>query len=497
MPTEDHLREVLVTYMHERGRMTRRGKSYRTRRSRVREGLLAIAGLLFSAGNAWAQPADELALTGPISSDIDALWVMIAAVLVFLMQPGFLMFEVGFVRPKNTLITAFKNVGDWLIVSIIFTLVGFGLMFGLTQAGWIGLSIVPDGFSPGTDPYFWVFVIFQLAFAGTASTIISGAMAERTSFIAYLLIALFMAALIYPVFGHWVWGNLYFGGDNEGWLFALGFRDFAGSAVVHGTGAWAALAGVAIVGPRLGRYTREGVRAELGTNSVMWACFGTFLLWAGWFGFNGGSTLFFASDSNSAASVIVITNIAAATAGVIGVAHCILMQSSRDLAAKTLGSVLGGLVAITACADNVTIWSAVLIGGVAAIVHNYTFELVLDRWKLDDVVGAIPVHGFCGVWGLLATAIFAVQLPGESSRLYYVGIQALGAAVNFAWAAGTSSLLFLALKKLSALRVANMSEIQGLTLDGLMRPATSALDQSAEALLDAVDRESETRTTYL
>ena len=448
----------------------------------------AALAVMALATTGWAQDGADApaAFDGPIASATDALWVIIAAVLVFLMQPGFMAFEVGFVRPKNTMVTAFKNAGDWLIVSVMFVLVGFGLMFGPTISGVVGSGLMPASFPFEADPWFWAFVLFQLAFAGTAATIVSGAMAERTSFLAYLVVSIGIGALIYPVFGHWAWGGFYFAEDAGGWLYRMGFIDFAGSSVVHGTGAWAALAGVIIVGPRLGRYDRDGRRAELGTNSVMWSCLGLFLLWAGWFGFNGGSVLAFDA---SVPLIVLNTNVAAGIAGIVGVIHCLTMQRGRDLEAKVLGCVLGGLVAITACAHIVTLWSALAIGAIAAVVHNVTYELVLDRWKLDDVVGAVPVHGFCGVWGILAVALFGTDLP--HGRLEQLGVQALGAATNVVWAGGVAALLFLTLRAFASLRVPGMSEIRGLTLSGIVRPDDSSLDANADELLAAIEAEAE------
>jgi Amt family ammonium transporter len=416
--------------------------------------ILSLALFLFTPSLALGQDAQ----TTRFGSDLDVFWIVLSAILVLFMQAGFLAFEVGLVRRKNAVVTAFKNLGDWTVVSVLFFFVGFAVMFGASAGGLIGWPPLMPLLESSVDPWFFAFVLFQLVFAGTGATIVSGAMAERTTFTGYLVISCLFALLIYPVYGHWVWGSALSGGE-PGWLESLGFIDFAGSAVVHGTGAWAAFAGIKIVGPRLGRYDRNGNRLSLGTNALHWSVLGTILLWLGWFGFNGGSTLAFNTDTMS---VLVNTNVAAASAGMAGFIHAVGFQRSRDVPEKVLGSILGGLVAITACAHIVPLESALLIGIVAGWVHNATYELVLDHWKLDDVVGALPVHGFCGIWGLVAVAIFGVNLPND--RSVQALIQLLGAGVNFVWAGGTAFVVFYVLRKLGWLRVSGRKEIGGLEL---------------------------------
>jgi Amt family ammonium transporter len=421
------------------------------------------------------------------TTNINTVWVLVAAALVFTMQAGFLVFEIGVVRMKNTMVTSMKNVGDWMVVSVAFFIIGFGLMFGETINGFIGSDLflgsgieTAKGGAGGATSLGWSFVVFQLAFCGTAATIVSGAMAERTGFKAYLIFAFVMGALIYPVYGHWVWGGLYYGGGKDGWLFAMGYRDFAGSSVVHAVGAWASLVGIKIVGPRLGRYGTDGKLNKMECHSMAWSAFGTLLLWFGWWGFNGGSTLV---AGKSVAPVIFNTNLAAAVAGITGFVHAGLFQRRENLEEKLLGSVLGGLVAITACCDVVTPMGALAVGFLAGIVHNVGFELIIKRWRIDDVVGAIPVHGFCGVLGVLSVGLFGQQSAIPLPRVSQIGVQALGALVSFAWTAGVSFVVFKVIKATVGIRVDPMREIQGLSLSPL-----EVEEEEGDELVDDVAR---------
>jgi len=403
-----------------------------------------------------------------LSQHLDILWVLVAAAMVFLMQAGFLVFELGLVRPKNATVVAFKNVGDWAVVSIAFFFVGFALMFGGSLGGWIGASFfslsgvesapIAEG---GAARLGWAFIVFQLAFCGTAATIVSGAMAERTGFKAYILFAVVMGAVIYPVFGHWAWGSLYLGSANQGWLQKLGYHDFAGSSVVHGVGAWASLVGVWCVGPRLGRYNADGNVIRMDANSLGWSAFGTLLLWFGWWGFNGGSTL---AVNGDVARIIFNTNLAAAAAGISGFIHAVTLHKRRHVAEKITGSILGGLVAITACCDVVSPVGALLVGAAAGVIHNLAFDLVLRRWQLDDVVGAVPVHGFCGVWGCLAVALLG-ELPEGVSMAHQLLVQCIGVLSCFAWVSLTSLATFKLLRLAVGLRVDPLQEIHGISLE--------------------------------
>lgn len=404
----------------------------------------------------------------------DTIWVLICAALVFFMQAGFLVFELGLVRAKNATMVALKNVGDWAVVSIAFFFVGFALMFGPSIDGWIGADFFAmANFEPliaappehaveegGARHLGWAFVVFQLAFCGTAATIVSGAMAERTGFRAYILFAVVLGGLIYPVFGHWAWGSLFLGPGNAGWLEELGFHDFAGSSVVHGVGAWASLVGVWCVGPRLGRYAADGSIQAMDSHSLGWSALGTLMLWFGWWGFNGGSAL---GMNSNVALIIFNTNLAAASAGVVGFLHAVYVQKGRNVEEKVLGSVLGGLVAVTACCDVVTPGGALVVGAVAACVHNMSHEWVVRTWRLDDVVGAVAVHGFCGVWGCLAVALLG-RLPEGVGRGEQLMVQIIGVLACFAWVSLMSLVTLRILRPWVGLRVDAMHEIQGTSL---------------------------------
>lgn len=430
----------------------------------------------------------QVAQAAPVSIPVDTVsiaWVLICAALVFLMQSGFLAFEIGLVRRKNAPVTAIKNLADWMVVGLFFFLVGYALMFGTSQGGYVGSSMfLGQGVetapaAPGGATHLgWAFFIFQLAFCGTAMTIVSGAVAERTGMTAYLIFGVVMAVAIYPVFGHWVWGSLYLGTDNAGWLARLGFRDFAGSAVVHGIGGWSALAAIQVIGPRMGRYTTDGKLMPLDSHGVHWSAFGTLILWFCWWGFNGGSTLALNGDVGR---IIVNTNIAGSAAAMVGFLHAVSVQKRRAVEEKLIGSALAGLVAVTACADVISPVSALAVGAGAAVVHNHALEFVTLRLKLDDVVGAIPVHAFAGVWGCLCVALFGDQAMLPHPRWHQLGIQALGCLVCGVWAYVLSFACFKILKATVGVRVDPMKEIEGLTL--------SAVEEEAPAHLEGEDPE--------
>jgi ammonium transporter, Amt family len=417
--------------------------------------MTALAGLLPAV--AWAQSGDVEYAT---KSSVDELWLIVSAGLVFFMQTGFLAFEVGCVRPKNTTITALKNVGDWMVISIVFYLFGFGIMFGDSVGGWFGSSMF---LGPGPNDVGsisgWVFFLFQLSFCGTAATIVSGAMAERTGFKAYLTFCIIVGAIIYPIYGHWVWGNGFFGA-NKPFLADMGFVDFAGSSVVHMIGGFCSLAGIIAVGPRIGRFNADGTCNPLESNSLAWSALGTLLLWFCWWGFNGGSGLAFNED---VPTIILNTNLAGAAGGVVAFFHAQKFQDKRDVEEKLLGGALGGLVAITACCHVLTPPVALIVGVMAGVVHNLAFDLLKYRWYLDDVVGAVPVHGFCGALGILCVAL---AKAGAIEKVWYeqLWVQAIGIGVCFAWAFGVSWLSFKVLKVTTGIRVAPFKEIRGLGL---------------------------------
>jgi Amt family ammonium transporter len=352
-------------------------------------------------------------VSGGIKAYIDRFWVLIAAVLVFFMQAGFKTFEAGMVRKAHDDNVAIKNILDWLIICIVFYLVGFAFMFGESWHGLIGTSLFsPDsgdmtisGQNLGME-----FFLYQLAFAATAATIVSGAMSERMALIPYVLLSIFIGSLIYPIVGHWIWGGTYLITDANaepvGWLASIGFRDFAGSTVVHSVGAWIALAGVIAIGPRHGRYNTDGSlnTKDFQASSFGYSALGVFILWFGWWGFNGGSGL----EYNESISLIILnTTLAGAAAGITAFFQALSKSRDKnDIFPKLLGGILGGLVAITACCNVVTAQEAILIGMIAGLIHNYSYDFLMVKCKLDDPVGAIAVHGFCGVWGTLSVGFF-------------------------------------------------------------------------------------------
>ncbi|GAA6155742.1 ammonium transporter [Pyruvatibacter sp. HU-CL02332] len=389
----------------------------------------------------------------------NTIWLLVCTVLVLLMQAGFTCLETGLVRAKNSINVAVKNVADFCVASLAFWAVGFGIMFGATAGGVFGTSFFFFDTGPfdGTgSAWLMAFFFFQLAFCGTATTIVSGAVAERMSFRGYLMTAVILSACIYPVFGHWAWGG--FGIDTQmGWLQELGFIDFAGSTVVHSIGGWVALAAVIIIGPRLGQFDESNSATESHNTPV--AVFGMFLLWVGWFGFNGGSTL--AMDV-SVPHIMVHTLIAAAAGGVTAMA---LTWNSRGApnAVDSLNGVLAGLVAITASAHVATIGASILIGGIGAVVA-LGCKALLQRYRIDDAVGAVPVHLAAGIWGTLAVALVGdASLWGTGyTRLEQFGVQALGVTVAGIYAFGVGYAVLSLINWFMPLRVTAEAEHMGL-----------------------------------
>lgn len=415
---------------------------------------IAIFVLVVAQGEAWGAEVPGAST----AARLDELWVLVATALVFLMQAGFKCLEVGLTQKKSSTSVAMKNLIDWVICTLFFFLFGFGLLFGRSWAGLSGTSLfAPEALGAGLG---FTFFLFQAAFAGTSTTIVSGAMAERTSFMAYLVGCVWLAAFVYPIYGHWAWSGL-LDPANQGWLQRLGFIDFAGSSVVHSTGGWFALVGVYLVGPRRGRFDGAGQVMPLRPQSMAYAALGVFLLWIGWWGFNGGSTLVFDA---SVAPVILNTNLAAAMGALVAFAHAQAVPGRKDVAEKLIGGALGGLVAITACCHLVSPRAALAIGGMAGLIHNLSYDLLLYRLKLDDPVGAIPVHGFCGIWGTLSVALFgrAEMLP--QARGVQLLVQAVGAVACFAWAGANAALIYGLMQKTVGLRVGATEEELGVEL---------------------------------
>jgi ammonium transporter, Amt family len=439
-------------------------------RTRTRLTLLGGATLAFLLTSPVAAFAQTEADAGPSleSIAIDTVWVLLAAFLVFFMQAGFAMVEVGFTRQKNAANILMKNLMDFSMSSIAYWAVGFALMFGAGNAfvgttGWFlgGGDAAFESLAWATPPLSakW---IFQVVFAGTAATIVSGAMAERTKFSAYLMYSAFISGLIYPIAGHWIWGG--------GWLAARGFLDFAGSTVVHSVGGWAALIGAVMVGPRLGRYGKDGKPRVIPGHSMPLAFLGVFILWFGWFGFNPGSTM---SATELAAHVAVTTNLAAASGAITAMMLAWMWSGKPDVGLSANGA-LAGLVAITAPCAFVEPWAAAIIGGAAGLIVVAAIRF-FDKVRIDDPVGAISVHGVCGAFGTLTVGLFAAPrliegLAGTNAGLFYggglaqLGTQALGVVSVFGWTVATCLVLFGTIKAVFGLRVSPEEELEGLDI---------------------------------
>jgi Amt family ammonium transporter len=401
---------------------------------------------------------------GALQKQTDIVWTLIAGALVFFMQAGFAMVETGFTRAKNAGNIMMKNLLDFCMGGVAYWAVGFGLMFGVSN-GLFGASNFLVNFDNSTIDGQWGFTFwfFQIVFAATAATIVSGAMAERTKFSAYLVYSFFISLFIYPVFGHWAWGNL-LNADNAksgAWLANRGFIDFAGSTVVHSIGGWAALAGAIVLGPRLGKYTKDGRPNAIPGHSLTLAALGVFILFLGWFGFNPGST----TAANGLEARIAVNTLLAGCTGALGALAVAWLKFKAPDIGMTLNGVLAGLVAITAPCATVTPLGSVIIGALAGVIVVYSV-IFFDRMKVDDPVGAISVHGVCGAFGTLSAALFHENLfLGKPFDLTgQLLTQAIGAGTAFAWSFGTCFLLFQAIKRTAGLRVTVEEELAGLDL---------------------------------
>jgi len=379
-------------------------------------------------------------------------WMLVATVLVFIMHLGFAALEAGLTRAKNTVNILFKNVAIVAIGTLTYAVIGFNLMYpgeafagALFGFGGIGIGTDAAGVTSAYNPgyTYWTDFIFQAMFAATAATIVSGAVAERIKISSFILFSSLYVAFCYPVVGMWKWGG--------GYLDAQGFHDFAGSTIVHSVGGWAALAGVLMLGPRAGKYVGGHIRPIMGHNLPL-AALGAFLLWFGWFGFNGGSVL---SADPAAVSLVFVTTTMGATAGVVAaMVVSWSIQKKPDLS-MVLNGALAGLVGITAGADVISPASAAIIGAVAGVIVVVSV-IALDRLKLDDPVGAISVHLVCGIWGTLAVGLFA---PDKSFTAQFIGVAMTGA---FCFPA--SMLLFFVIKSTLGLRVSEDEELIGLDI---------------------------------
>jgi ammonium transporter, Amt family len=401
-----------------------------------------------------------------LSVVLDTVWILIASFLVFSMHAGFAMVEAGFTRAKNTVNILMKNFMNVSVGLLLFFFTGYGLMFGKSAGGFIGT----DGFmleivDPSNTQNF-AFWFFQAVFAATAATIVSGAVAERMKFYSYLIYCAILTAVIYPIVGHWIWGG--------GWLAGLGMIDFAGSTVVHSVGGFSALAGAMLLGPRLGKYNRDGSSNAIPGHNIAIAALGVFILWFGWFGFNPGSTL---SASSPAISTVAVNTAVAAAAGALSAMIFVWIRYGKPDASMTLNGALAGLVGITAGCAVVSPGSAIVIGLLAGVLVSVSIGLFDRKFHIDDPVGAISVHGICGVFGTLAVGFFAQDKYGSlagfggANGLFFGGggslllVQFTGVVSVAAWTFGSMYLIFFVMKKAKALRVSRDEELKGLDIE--------------------------------
>lgn len=422
--------------------------------------IFSVLTVLMIPMSAFAVSADNGSIESikeELQTNINIVWTCVAAFLVFFMQAGFAMVESGFTRAKNAVNILMKNLMDFSVGTIAFFLIGFGLMFGKTN-GLFGTTLFAmGGVEPGTH-WNWSFLIFQTVFAATAATIVSGAMAERTKFVGYLVYSFFISLFIYPVFGSWAWGGLL---DGGGWLEKLGFLDFAGSTVVHSVGGWLALAGAIVLGPRIGKYGPDGKPKAIPGHNLPIAALGVFILWFGWFGFNPGSTT---TGDGSIGYIAVTTNLAAAAGAIFAMCTAWIIMKKPD-ASMALNGALAGLVAITCPCDGVSPFGALIIGSVAGILVVLSVMFIDRTLKVDDPVGAVSVHGVNGLWGTLSAGLFNMETGlFYGGGLKQLGVQALGAGAAFVWAFGIGLVLFYAIKATIGLRVTPEEELKGLDI---------------------------------
>jgi len=428
--------------------------------------------LLFISGASYGQDAaaPEPALPQSVANII---WLCLCAFLVFFMQAGFALVESGLTRAKNSVNIMMKNLMDFCFGAVLFWAIGYAIMYSSGESNIFGfdsaLAFLGSATAPtdGAGYALSAAWLFQVVFAATAATIVSGAMAERTKLISYIIYSCVLSAIIYPISGHWIWGG--------GWLSDLGMRDFAGSTVVHSVGGWAALAGALLVGPRLGKYNKDGSVNAITPHNMPLAALGVFILWFGWYGFNPGSTLL---AIGGVSHVAVTTTLAAATGAIAALVISWIHFKKPDLS-MALNGTLAGLVGITAPCASVSTGSAAIIGLVAGALVFYSCLFIERKLKIDDPVGAISVHGICGAWGTLAVGLFGqrsidVAYWSETTAikdgLFFgggfeqLGIQAIGVGTIFVYVFGAMLIVFFVIKKVIGLRVSDAEQIEGLDL---------------------------------
>ena len=392
-------------------------------------------------------------LAGAIKDDMGMLWMLLSGILVFFMQAGFTLVESGMTRSKNAVNIAMKNLLDIAVGSLTYWFVGYSLMYGDTTNGWFFWSGIMQG--EGAD------LFFQTMFAATAATIVSGAIAGRTKYSTYVIFSIVMTAIIYPIAGGWQW-------QGSGWLTELGFIDFAGSSIVHAVGGFAALVAAYMVGPRIGKFVNGKVMPIPGHNQIL-ATLGVFILWLGWFGFNGGSQLAWGGDDAVAAStVVLITNLAAA-AGALGALITTWIWYGKPNLAQSLNGALAGLVSITAGCGNMTAGGAVLAGLIGGVIVVFSIEIIEKKLKIDDAIGAASVHGVVGFWGTIVIGLWGIN--GDTKIGLFNGggtdqliAQLTGGVAYAVWAVVLSFVVFGILKKTVGLRVTEEEEVAGLDI---------------------------------
>ncbi len=396
-----------------------------------------------------------------LAQNINLILLGVCTIFVFFMQAGFAMLESGLVRSKNTVNVLMKNYIDVGVGTLTFWLVGYGLMYGASDSGWFGMSNFTFS-GTGAESMFF---IFQAMFAATAVTIVSGAVAERIRYMAYILVSVFICGLIYPVFGHWAWAGL---GDaisanswveTQGWLEKMGFRDFAGATVVHAIGGWCALAGVIVLGSRMGRFTSEEESKKKTSNFIYGhnlpiVALGAFILWAGWFAFNMGS----AGEANESLGTVLMNTHLAGSAGCLGMIIFLVLMGKPIAFPTTINGGLAGLVASCAGADVFAPGMAIIVGFAGAIIAQ-SGNMLLERFRLDDAVGAVGVHGFAGAWGTIAAGLLAPDTFFQFSQLK---VQLIGVGASFLWAFPIAFIAFKAISIIMPLRVSTREERRGL-----------------------------------
>lgn len=423
-------------------------------------GAIVFCLLFGTTGSAFAE--EDVISVADLKQGLDTVWVLIAAFLVFFMQAGFGMVEAGFIRAKNTCNILTKNFLDFCMASLGFFVIGYALMFGDGNGfiGWQGWMLRGVGETASGLPLY-AFWLFQAAFCGAAATIVAGGMAERMNFKAYLIYSFLISAIVYPIVGHWIWGG--------GWLAEMGFGDFAGSTVVHTTGGIAALIGTIMLKPRLGKYGIDGKPKAIAGHNIPLASLGVFILWFGWFGFNAGSTLGITNAGFDIARIAINTNLAAALGG-IGAMTTVWWRFGKPDLSMAMNGALAGLVGVTAACAFVEPWAACMIGLSSGVIVVFGVEL-LDKLQIDDPVGAVPVHGMCGIWGTICVGIFGKEALGLANNGFIyggnptqLGIQMVGSIATVVFVLASMGLVFKIIDLTVGLRVSRTEELRGLDI---------------------------------